>query len=75
MQKKFLPIMKLMTKKNQGLFEKLRSQWVAGNIPDPEELAPLTPDEAEALAYIVGYNTNWEFHIAVREGCRNKGKG
>ncbi len=49
--------------------KELANQWCKGKWPSDEQFAVLTPGEAAYVAYLAGYNTNWELHVAVREGC------
>lgn len=47
----------------------LAQRWITQGVPKPEEFEGLTPNEARAVAYMAGYNTNDEISFSVREGC------
>lgn len=47
----------------------LSQKWITQGFPKPEEFYGLTPNEARAVAYYAGYNTNDEIHFRVRESC------
>lgn len=47
----------------------LADKWIRQGVPKLEEFHGLSPDEARAVAYYAGYNTNHELHVRVREGC------
>jgi len=69
-------LLEQVTSKREYLLD-LLAKWRSGRdgIPSEEDLAPLTPEEAEWLAIQAGYHTEFELHELVRRGCRIMAKG
>jgi hypothetical protein len=62
----------MLRAEKKEVVERMARRWCQGEIPGEEDIreAGLNGDEAELVAYLAGYNTNNEIHVAVRGGCR-----